>query len=140
LKVWDLASGQENLTLTGHSDEVNAVAVTPDGKRAVSASRDRTLRVWDLESGKEKLTLTGHSGQVTAVAVTPDGKRAVSVSWDNTLRVWDLATGVIIAAFTADDRLGAVAVGPDGISIVAGGALGRLHFLRLEDFPPDRSR
>jgi WD40 repeat protein len=34
--------------------------VTADGKLAVSASLDQTLKVWDLESGKELQTLTGH--------------------------------------------------------------------------------
>ena len=38
-----------------------AVAVTPDGQRAVSASKDKTLKVWDLESGRELRTLEGHS-------------------------------------------------------------------------------
>ena len=35
-------------TLEGHSKWVVAVAVTPDGKNAISASWDQTLRVWDL--------------------------------------------------------------------------------------------
>jgi len=37
-------------TLEGHSDWVNGVAVSPDGRRAVSASFDETLKVWDLHS------------------------------------------------------------------------------------------
>ena len=49
--MWDLESGRELRTLEGHSDWVNGVAVTPDGRRAVSASCDKTLKVWDLESG-----------------------------------------------------------------------------------------
>ena len=69
------------------------MAVTPDGRRAVSASEDKTLKVWDLETGRALRTLEGHSGYVTGVAVTPDGRRAVSASWDNTLKVWDLETG-----------------------------------------------
>ena len=80
------------LTLEGHSFCVTGVAVTPDGKRAVSASWDETLKVWDLETGRALRTLEGHSDFVTGVAVTPDGKRAVSASEDETLKVWGLDT------------------------------------------------
>jgi WD40 repeat protein len=41
-----------------------AVAVTADGRRAVSASDDQTLKVWDLDSGAELRTLKGHGGAV----------------------------------------------------------------------------
>jgi WD40 repeat protein len=34
------------------------VAVTPDGRRAVSASWDNTLKVWDLETGSLLVTFT----------------------------------------------------------------------------------
>jgi WD40 repeat protein len=124
-------------TLTGDSGYVMAVAVTPDGRRAVSASDDRTLKVWDLESGEELGTLTGHSRSVEAVAVTLDGRRAVSASDDQTLKVWDLESGKLIATFSADGAFYACAVVPDvgapwDSVIVAGGASGRVHFLRLE--------
>ena len=39
VKVWDAASGQEVLTLKGHTDAVTSVAFSPDGKRIVSGSR-----------------------------------------------------------------------------------------------------
>ncbi|MGA8030319.1 MAG: NB-ARC domain-containing protein, partial [Bryobacteraceae bacterium] len=79
-------------TLEGHSS-LTSVALTRDGKRAVSASDDNTLKVWDLESGRELRTLEGHSRSVTGVALTADGKRAVSASSDHTLKVWDLESG-----------------------------------------------
>ena len=69
------------------------VALTRDGKRAVSASDGYTLTVWDLESGRAPLSLEGHSDSVRGVAVTADGKRAVSASYDRTLKVWDLESG-----------------------------------------------
>lgn len=37
-------------TLEGHTDRVDAVAVTPNGKHAISGSSDKTLRVWDIKS------------------------------------------------------------------------------------------
>jgi hypothetical protein len=40
--------------LRGHQGLVEAVAVTPDGLRAVSGSHDKTLRVWDLKSGETR--------------------------------------------------------------------------------------
>jgi WD40 repeat protein len=58
-------------TLEGHSDLVDGVAVSPNGRRAVCASRDKTLKVWDLETGRELRTLQGHSSWVDGVAVSP---------------------------------------------------------------------
>ena len=43
----------------GHSDGVNAVAISPDGKYIVSGSEDKSIKVWDLSSGREIHTLTG---------------------------------------------------------------------------------
>src|SRR5262249_37934853 len=110
---------------------VNAVAVTPDGRQAVSASNDLTLKVWDLASGREVRALAGHSGWVDGVAGTPNGKQVVSASDDRTLRVWDLASGRTAATVTADAGVLACAVAMDGSTIVAGDRSGRLHFLRL---------
>ncbi|MBD0340945.1 MAG: hypothetical protein ICV61_08650, partial [Microcoleus sp. Co-bin12] len=80
-------------TLIGHTESVNAVAIAPDGKRAISASDDNTLKIWDTETGTEVRTLTGHTNSVTAVDLAPDGKRAISASRDSTLKIWDTETG-----------------------------------------------
>ena len=100
-------------TLEGHTRQVNAVAVTADGRQAVSASNDLTLKVWDLRTGKDLLTLEGHTGFVTAVAVTADGRQAVSASFNGTLKVWDLRTGKTL--YTLEGHASsAVAVTADG--------------------------
>jgi WD40 repeat protein len=79
--------------LAGHSRRVNGVALSGDGRRAVSASDDNTLKVWDVESGRELFALEGHSRRVHGVALSGDGRRAVSASDDKTLKVWDLESG-----------------------------------------------
>ena len=131
-KLWDLESGAELRTLQGHTDGVWAVAVTPDGKRAVSASADQTLKLWDLGSGAELRTLQGHTDGVRAVAVAPNGKRAVSASDDQTLNLWDLESGKFIATFSGDSAITACAAGPDSRTFVASESSARIHFLRLE--------
>ena len=44
---------EQECTLKGHSDDVNSVAYSPDGKHVVSGSDDRTVKVWDVATGKE---------------------------------------------------------------------------------------
>jgi len=56
--VWDVESGRELRTLAGHTGSVMGVAVSGDGRRAISASDDQTLKVWDVESGKVVSTFT----------------------------------------------------------------------------------
>ena len=119
-------------TLSGHSDYVNTVAITPDGKTVISGSDDKTIKIWDLETGTENFTLQGHSDLVNAIALTPDGKTVISGSNDNTIKIWDLATRKEIATFTGESYINCCAVAPDGVTIVAGESSGRLHFLRLQ--------
>ncbi|MFM6504188.1 MAG: WD40 repeat domain-containing protein [Microcystis panniformis] len=61
-----------------------------------------------------------------------DGKTVISGSWGNTIKIWDLTTGNEIATFTGESPILSCAVASDGVTIVAGEASGRLHFLRLQ--------
>lgn len=99
----------------------------------ISASRDRTIKMWDLETGKELATLTGHTKAVKAVVVHPDGRRLVSASEDETLKVWDIETQQVLLTYLGDAPFLACTVAPDGKTIFAGDALGRVHFLKLEE-------
>jgi WD40 repeat protein len=79
--------------LTGHTNEVFALAVAPDGSWLASAGRDETVRIWDPATGTVGHTLTGHTDWVGTLAVAPDGSWLASASADGTVRIWDPVTG-----------------------------------------------
>ncbi len=112
---------QSRMTLRGHSDEVHEMAVSPDGKRIVSGSVDKTVKVWDAATGAELMTLRGHDKGVRSVAFSPDGKRIVSGSKDKTIKIWDAESGAELITIPghSDDVFG-VAFSPDGERIVSG--------------------
>ncbi len=86
-------SAQQSATLKGHTDAVRCVCFSPDGKRIVSGSWDKTVKVWDAQTGQEMLTLKAHTGPVSSVAFSADGKHIVSGSADKTVKVWKAHTG-----------------------------------------------
>ncbi len=62
VRLWNLDTGACLKTLEGHTHYVDSVALTPDGRRALSGSWDKTLRLWDLDTGDCLKTLEGHTG------------------------------------------------------------------------------
>jgi WD40 repeat protein len=116
--LWRLCHA-EQLTLKGHTEAVQSVAFSPDGKRLASGSNDKTVKVWDTATGQEALTLKGHTNRVSSVAFSRDGKRLASAG-DWTVKVWDAATGEEILTLKGHTNgVSDVAFSPDGKRIAS---------------------
>ncbi|NMG21658.1 beta-propeller domain-containing protein [Brasilonema bromeliae] len=114
-------------TLSGHNNEVRAIALTPDGKYVISGSLDSTLKVWNWQTGEEVRTLRGHDEEVRAIALTPDGKYVISGSSDETLKIWNWRTGEEVRTLKGHGSMvTAVVVTPDGNYIISGSWNGTL--------------
>jgi hypothetical protein len=80
VRVWDLQTGQESLSLHGHTAPVSCVSFSPDGKCLATASWDKTVKVWDAHTGRELLSLQGHTDRALSVCFSPDGRCLASTS------------------------------------------------------------
>lgn len=96
--VWDISKLVNPAILssvnTNHTDEVKAVAFSPDGRYLASGSYDRTINLWDVSpSGsltfKQTLTPPGQHEPVTSLAFSPDGSSLVAGEADGSLHVWN---------------------------------------------------
>ena len=129
LWVWDAATRFATGPLLGHGDGILCVAVSPDGRRAVTGSRDKTVILWDLETCTILSTLIGHSGFVLdiSVGIGERGSRAVSTSTDRTVIVWDLETGTKIGVIEGPVSFPRAVISADASAAVTTTAQGMLR-------------
>jgi pleiotropic regulator 1 len=90
IKIWNLASGELTLTLTGHTDAVRALQLDSDRPYLYSAGEDKQVKSWDLTTNQISRHFFGHAGGVYALARHPELDILVTGGRDNALRLWDL--------------------------------------------------
>jgi WD40 repeat protein len=94
VRLWDVHTRECVAVLKGHTDSVESMAFSPDGRLLASASGDRTVRLWDVVERRAAQVLRDHTDWVYGVSFSPDGRQLASASDDRTVRLWSVPEGV----------------------------------------------
>jgi WD40 repeat protein len=101
---------------------VRALAVSRDGRRAVSVHQGGAGLVWDIENKLLLRVLADAGMRQNAVAISPDGAHAIGGGVDGLLRLWDINTGSLLRTFGGHRAVVyGVAYSPDGQHVISGG-------------------
>src|SRR5262249_34833996 len=122
IQLWNVHTGQNVRSFGDIKFDISAVAISPDGRYALTA---RTLRagdsatfdadLWDISTGMEIRRFSGHTDNITSIEFSSDGHYVLTSSLDRTARLWDIATGAELRRFSGHKgSVTGVAISKDG--------------------------
>ncbi|MGB8646669.1 MAG: CHAT domain-containing protein [Anaerolineae bacterium] len=106
-------------TLAGHTDVVQAAAISPDGRTLVTAGWDQTARVWEAPNGKLRCVIAPRANQIWSVTFSPHGDYILTAGDDGTARVWEATSCKLVYILAGHtDRVRSAAYSPNDQYIV----------------------
>ncbi len=132
--VWDVSSGQILRSLKGDKQFLEDVAISPDGRRALTGGWGKKLIYWDIETGEKLWSKRAHSAEIEFIGLTADGSMATTGSLDEELICWEVSSGQVIARLRENKHpIVAGAMSPDGRYAISGDTDGNLVFWDIEE-------
>jgi WD40 repeat protein len=129
IKVWDLGTGEELLTLSGHQNPIISLVISLDGTKIISGCQEGIIKVWDLSTGKELVTLNSRQqGIIGSLAITSDCKKIIFIDTSGgfipfiTIKVWDLDTGKELLTFNSHhSTISSLIITPNNQYVISSG-------------------
>jgi serine/threonine-protein kinase len=133
VRLFDLESGKELLTLPGHVGHVGSMAFLPGGRQALSAAYDPNMRLWNMDGDKagQAVLLQGSSTCNTLLGIAPDGKTCLVAQDSGHLVEWDLVARKMMRTWPIEENFGG-ALSPDGRYVALGLHRGPIYILRIK--------
>ncbi|MFO0808107.1 MAG: serine/threonine-protein kinase [Gemmataceae bacterium] len=133
VKVWDVESGREQLTLTDHVHGVCGLSFGPNGRQIATASGGPEVRLWDADTGTPLRTLAlppdpSGTSQAWSVSFGRNGLLVAPDYWSGRIAVWDSRDGRLVRTFAGEwspqyslDQTGRAVFAPDGRTVAVCG-------------------
>ncbi len=144
VRIWPTAGAAAPIVLTGHADEVVALALSTDGRIAFTASVDGGLIRWDLSASDIQATAKafgateGGMAGIGVLAISNDGTRLFVGGGDRRARVFDTTSGAVVHVLRGhEDAVTAAAFSADGTRLATGGRDSRVLVWKLDAEHPD---
>lgn len=99
-RIMDAAGLVPTVNLTGHVQPCYGVALSPDGKYAVTGDEQAKIFLWDASTGKKIREFPrekGHTRGIQSITFSPTGKQIVTVGKDDAICVWNVSGGNPVA-------------------------------------------
>jgi serine/threonine protein kinase/WD40 repeat protein len=137
-KEWLKQSRKVSQTFSGHAGPATAVAISWDGRMALSAAAkpggDADVYLWASATGKLVGTFHGHSGAVRALDISGNGKFVVSAGEDGNALVWHLQSGRLARTFSNHDGpVNGARFSEDGDFIITADGGGAMRVWNIHD-------
>jgi WD40 repeat protein len=131
VRLWDLGTRRSAGVLDAHAGEIDALAVSPDGRTVAAAGTDGKVRLWDVRTRRVTRVLR-ETGTVTALAFSRDGRTIASGDSGSVIHLFDVRTGRSLNSLTAGNgRVNSIAFSPNGRLVASGGDDGNVSLWDL---------
>jgi WD40 repeat protein len=141
VNLWDLNTHKLLFSFIGNQEEIQAIVVSPDGKKLLAAGFDRRISAWQIE---RKSIFSGfyspnsrysHEGVIYALTVSPDGQLVASGGSDHKIKIWGGITGKWERTLNGHtDSIFALVFSTDGKMLVSGSADKTIRLWHLSNY------
>jgi WD40 repeat protein len=141
VNLWDLNTHKLLFSFIGNREEIQAIVVSPDGKKLLAAGFDRRISAWQIE---RKSIFSGfyspnsrysHEGVIHALTVSPDGQLVASGGSDHKIKIWGGITGKWERTLNGHtDSIFALVFSTDGKMLVSGSADKTIRLWHLSNY------
>jgi WD40 repeat protein len=138
IRIFDVASGKQEVLIEDHADWVVGLAWNADGTRLASGSRDKTSKLFNAQNGESLMTYSGHGDSVFDAAFSGDGKLVLTAGADKKIHAWNPDDGAKkgeIGGFGGE----VLALVVDGQTVVSGSADKTVQHHAIEGFKQVRA-